>query len=507
MINFPIYQAEVECGLADKIKASASLKFLSEIKHVEPTIEQATAVAEYIRTTLAPELAKASIAKIQPDLFYMNTVLASIGWNKNDDVFDAGETWVARNTPVHKQVNYEHNEKDIIGTTVASLVMTQDGKIVPDDCQIVPEVYDIVNADVLYKRWEDPKLQARMDKLIAEILEGKWAVSMECLFKNFDYAVITPAGENKVIARNNESAFLTKHLRFYGGSGEYGGNKIGRLLRSFVFSGKGMVTNPANPRSLILTDDVNPFKTNSNILNPIIITEEKAMADNVEVTLRDELAKANTRAEQLASKLNEQVEAARAAERERLEKTIAAHKAEIETLKAKVDAQAKEATEKDAAKAEVQKKLEAETLKLAEAEKKIEAARVAQVKASRIAQLVAVKVTADDATKVVEKWATATDEQFADIVTLHAKKNNDAGDKDEEATKDAYKGKDVPGKDKAKSEVTGDLDKAKLDAADPALAAAGAGGAESGRATASNWLSSILKGTQSIQKENKKDKE
>ena len=147
-----------------------------------------------------------------------------------------------------------------------------------------------------------------MDQLIAEILEGKWAVSMECLFKNFDYAVVTPTGENKVIARSNESAFLTKHLRFYGGSGEYGGNKIGRLLRSFVFSGKGMVTNPANPRSLILTDDVNPFKTNSQSISSIK-SKETIMADNVEVTLRDDLAKANARAEQLASKLSEQVEA------------------------------------------------------------------------------------------------------------------------------------------------------------------------------------------------------
>ena len=143
---------------------------------------------------------------------------------------------------------------------------------------------------------------------------------------------------------------------------------------------------------------------------------------------------------------------------------------------------------------------------MAEAEKKIEAARLAQVKASRIAQLTAVKVSAEDATKVVEKWATATDEQFADIVQLHAKKMNDEGDKDETATKDAYEGKDVPGKDKAKSEATGDLDKAKLEA-DAALAAAGAGGSEGSRATASNWLAGILKGTQSIQKQNKKDKE
>jgi hypothetical protein len=91
-----------------------------------------------------------------------------------------------------------------------------------------------------------------MKKIIAEIEEGKWFVSMECLFAGFDYAVIDQSGKSKVVARNEESAFLTKHLRAYGGTGEYEGYKIGRSLRDISFSGKGLVSKPANPRSVIL---------------------------------------------------------------------------------------------------------------------------------------------------------------------------------------------------------------------------------------------------------------
>ena len=59
-------------------------------------------------------------------------------------------------------------------------------------------------------------------------------------------------GGAKLLARNEGSAFLTKHLRAYGGTGEYEGYKIGRSLRDIAFSGKGLVSKPANPRSVIL---------------------------------------------------------------------------------------------------------------------------------------------------------------------------------------------------------------------------------------------------------------
>ena len=78
---------------------------------------------------------------------------------------------------------------------------------------------------------------------------------MECIFNVFDYAVESPNGEYHVVARGENTAFLTQHLRAYGGGGVYQDHKVGRLLRNITFSGKGFVANPANPDSFILNDN------------------------------------------------------------------------------------------------------------------------------------------------------------------------------------------------------------------------------------------------------------
>jgi uncharacterized coiled-coil protein SlyX len=119
-----------------------------------------------------------------------------------------------------------------------------------------------------------------MHTLIQEIDEGKWAVSMECLFSDFDYSVVNPDGETKVIARDEESSFLTKHLRAYGGEGKWENYKIGRLLRNISFSGKGLVNQPANPRSIILDSNQDVFEQETQ---PLII-EEFTMSDSASVT-------------------------------------------------------------------------------------------------------------------------------------------------------------------------------------------------------------------------------
>ena len=42
----------------------------------------------------------------------------------------------------------------------------------------------------------------------------------------------------KIVPRSEQTSFLTKYLRSYGGSGEYDGARIYRVLRDFTFSGK-----------------------------------------------------------------------------------------------------------------------------------------------------------------------------------------------------------------------------------------------------------------------------
>lgn len=83
---------------------------------------------------------------------------------------------------------------------------------------------------------------------------------MECLFPNFDYELKSESGERKLITRSEATSYLSKYLRAYGGDGVYQGYTIGRVLRNYTFSGKGLVNRPANKKSLItkiVTDEKN----------------------------------------------------------------------------------------------------------------------------------------------------------------------------------------------------------------------------------------------------------
>jgi hypothetical protein len=237
-----IYPQEIKDGIADVVQATASVAYCSPASVSKVTSNNTIAFAETVKAQSANPK--------QVDLYYIKSILVSTGWNKNDDVFDPSQTWVARNTPEDKQFNFMHNENDIIGHITGSYVMDRVGSTIATDTQ--PDDFDIITEAVLYNSWTNPENRERMNQIIAEIEEGKWFVSMECLFAGFDYALLDNDGNAKKLERNDGSAFLTKHLRAYGGDGEYEGYKVGRLLRDISFSGKGLVSRPANPRSVIL---------------------------------------------------------------------------------------------------------------------------------------------------------------------------------------------------------------------------------------------------------------
>lgn len=254
--QIPVYAAEREAGLEAKVRANASVAYAMEAQLAGP------APANLSKRTLARLMGRVKATNEgQPDLHYLTTVLVTTGWNKNDDVFDRVETWFARHSPEDKPFNYEHNQDDIIGHITGNYAAGADHKPLPDDAVVddLPDKFHVVTAAVLYKLWDDDGLQERMDGIIAEMPEGKWFVSMEAHFGGFDYAMVGKASASggtqaKVVARCEKTAFLTKHLRAYGGSGVYQGYKLGRLLRGIVFAGKGLVRKPANPESVIFTD-------------------------------------------------------------------------------------------------------------------------------------------------------------------------------------------------------------------------------------------------------------
>jgi hypothetical protein len=320
-MTIKIFQNEINDGIGDLVKSTASVAYCSEatvcrtdIAHPENTVVNKI-VAEN---------------KDQIDLYYLESVLVSCGWNKNDDVFMPEATWAARNTPEDKQFNFMHDENDIIGHITGSYVLGKDGKAISDESDI-PKDFDIITQAVLYNSWTNSENKERMEKIISEIEEGKWYVSMECLFAGFDYALSNDQGIKKVLARDEESSFLTKHLRAYGGNGEYQGYKVGRALKNIAFSGKGLVSKPANPRSVILKSiafnldddsqfDIGEFNMSDNVI-------EKQLAE-----VREELASAKAENQAIKAKIEEAKDKEFATKVEAFEATVEEKDASIAEL-------------------------------------------------------------------------------------------------------------------------------------------------------------------------------
>ncbi len=278
-----LYQQEILDGVAEAVKSQASVAYCAPAVLVnnidqDSSWDVSRSIINKIRASSNPN---------QIDLYYIKQILVSTGWNKNDDVFDPNQTWAARTTPEDKQFNFMHNENDIIGHITGSYVVDRQGNKIEASEDSAPEEFDIITEAVLYNSWTNPDNRERMQRIIAEIEEGKWFVSMECLFAGFDYAVIDKGGNSRVITRSEESAFLTKHLRAYGGTGEYEGYKIGRSLRDISFSGKGLVSKPANPRSVIL-DSSKAFSVSEQYSIPNVSKGDINMSDtNLEKQLAD----------------------------------------------------------------------------------------------------------------------------------------------------------------------------------------------------------------------------
>lgn len=425
------------------------------------------------------KLTKAS-NRDQIDLFYLQSILVSTGWNKNDDVFDPQETWNARSTPEDKPFNFMHNEKDIIGHITGNAVVDFNGNLI-DDQSTYPESFNIITNAVIYKCWSDQEQRERIEKITAEINEGKWFVSMECLFPAFDYALMDASGSTKVIERNEASAFLTKHLRAYGGDGLYENYKVGRLLRNLSFSGKGLVSKPANPKSIIL--DGNKFfdETKSQVLTISSAKENDLMSLNLEnkiAELQAELAQAKLENKQLMEQVATEKEGEYQSKIQALEAIVSqdtnliAEKAkEIETL-VKANKELLEAAE--AAKEDMKKK-----------DEEMMAMKKKAMMMKRKAQLQEVGLDAEEANATAESFESIDDESFEKVIALMKKK----GEWMKKDKKDAKKEEMTEA-----SVVTEEV----LDQAEPVEEVAvaqveeGIDQAESLRAVASEWLASVL---------------
>ena len=143
------------------------------------------------------------------------------------------------------------------------------------------------------------------------------------------------------VPREESSAFLTKHLRSYGGSGKYEDYRVGRLLRNLSFSGKGLVSKPANPRSVILEGNRFFDESEAQILTISSIKEnDMSDLDKQIEDLRTELAEAKSANEALKEKVVAEQQAEFESKIQALEATIAEQAEALEAKDATISEQA-----------------------------------------------------------------------------------------------------------------------------------------------------------------------
>ena len=294
-----IFASEIQDGLEEILSTKASITYASS---VEPSSNTFCTKKTDIKVLAGLE---------DKDLYYTQSILVTTSWNKNDDIFDKDEVWAARNTPIHKPTNLEHNEGVIVGHITSNWPITDNGILFDQSTPLenLPEKYHILTGSVIYVGYTEPELKDRAQRLIAEIENGTKYVSMECFFKGFDYGLVNKTtGAYKILSRGEETAFLTKHLRAYGGLGEYQDHKIGRVLRQITFSGKGFVDKPANPESIIFNK--NSLKFDKQVADLELTKEKKDNFENIGVFSNQANLKENDMSlEKEVAEINEKIEA------------------------------------------------------------------------------------------------------------------------------------------------------------------------------------------------------
>jgi hypothetical protein len=417
-----IFQSEIEDGLAEIVKASASITYASLAEPSEITnkndISHIKSIASYDDS----------------DLYYVQSILVSSSWNRNDDIFDKEEVWIARKTPEDKPTNLDHDENRIIGHITANWPITEDGVLIDENTPLdnIPNKYHILTGSVIYKGFTDPELKTRSTQLISEIESGQKYVSMECFFRGFDYGLINKStGEYKILNRNTETAYLTKYLRAYGGLGEHQDHKIGRVLRSITFTGKGFVNKPANPDSIIFTKNsfenlkqeknqkmlitgVSIFQSTPNVENHTMSSENTVVETEVTKEVDASVAELQAKTTELETALKAQ------------EVVLTETQASLEAIKLEKEEAAKKMDEEMKKKEDEMKKMKAELDSAIEAiaayKSKEEEMMKKEKKMKRMAALVEAGIESESAEATADKFDSLDDEAFSAMTSLLAAK-------------------------------------------------------------------------------------
>lgn len=197
---------------------------------------------------------------IDRDSMWFPAILVTTNWNRNDDVFSPEEVAKAKETPVNKPINWQHNgdEKkgnEIIGVINSCIPVDDSYTSIPQDVNLAAlDKYHLSVGCLIWKQ----NFPTYGKKIQDGLANNSLFISMESVFPNFGYALTINGRDITLIDRNPDTAWLSQFLRAYKGPGivnldgiEY---RVGRWLKNITFMGAGIVNQPGNPESIILLD-------------------------------------------------------------------------------------------------------------------------------------------------------------------------------------------------------------------------------------------------------------
>jgi len=224
----------------------------------------------------------------QIDLQYFSAVFVSSGANLNHAYFLPSELVKAEGTIINKAMDVEHKEEEIVGHIYKRVFMDKEGKELSleelasiEEASLDKKEVHVAIAGIVYKN--------RFPDLAEEVSSGKWCVSMEAYFRNFDVKVgdlIISRKEAEALGIASDDSIFGRIGKVLKAGKEIAAGTIDRVLRDITFSGCGFVKKPANPPSVVLetaADKGVSMKNNGDIL---IIDYDKISneKENINVT-------------------------------------------------------------------------------------------------------------------------------------------------------------------------------------------------------------------------------
>ena len=223
----------------------------------------------------------------QPDLLYFSAIFVTTGENLNHAFFLPSELIKAEGTIINKALDVEHKEEDIIGHIYAREFMSSDGSRIGleelasmETASLDKKEFHVVVAGIIYKN--------RFPNIAQEVADNKWKVSMEAYYMDYDVKV----GDLILNRKEAESLGLASEIKTHLGKitkvikkgKEIAEGTLTRVLRGIVFSGCGIVKNPANPPSVILETAKNVDKGEVDMSETIILDYDKLENKDINVT-------------------------------------------------------------------------------------------------------------------------------------------------------------------------------------------------------------------------------